>query len=169
MSHFSSALGFGSILHTHGGWKMFVLPTKPTKTKLAWGQSWRNHQQNEVCCSCWALLPLWYHFHHKLVSFSSFKSFSRQFPVPASQRVTSVVSRRWKQWLLIMSSSTSTRRDETKETLCCKHGACGLLLRHHFKLWLRAPTHTSASSFSLAHSQLPRNLYSLRSAQSAPT
>lgn len=25
---------------------MFVLPARPTTTKLAWGQSWRNHQQN---------------------------------------------------------------------------------------------------------------------------
>lgn len=46
MPHFSSAVGFGSILHMLGGWKMFVLSAKPTKIKLAWGQSWTNHQQN---------------------------------------------------------------------------------------------------------------------------
>lgn len=145
MPHFSSAVGFGSTLHTIGDWKMFVL-----LAKLVWGQSWRNHQQNG------GVLPLWYHFHYELVSFSSFKSFSCQSPAPVSELLL------WptgdENSVLIMSPSTSSWRDETKEAVCCHHSAYGLLLRQHFKLWLRAPTHTSASSFSLAHSQLPRKL-----------
>lgn len=37
MPHFSTAVGFGSILHTLGGWKMFVLSAKPTKNKIGVG------------------------------------------------------------------------------------------------------------------------------------
>lgn len=157
MPHFSSAVGFGSILHTLGGWKMFVLSAKPTKTKVARGQSWRNHQQNQVCCSC----RLFY-----LYGIISTMSWSPSAPSSLFhgnswfQPLRELLLWPTGDWnsVLIMSPSTFMWRDEAKKTLCCQHGACGLLLGQHFHLWLRAPTHTSASSFSLAHSQLPRNL-----------
>ena len=49
MTRFSSAVRFCSILHAFGGLKLSVLLAMPTTVKLAWGQSWRfrNGQQIE--------------------------------------------------------------------------------------------------------------------------
>lgn len=129
MPHFPSAVEFGSILHTLGGWKMFVLSAKPTKNETGMGP------ELEKPSAKWRFVAHAGLFY--LYGIISTMSCSPSAPSslfhsnPQFQPLIELLL--WptgdENSVLIVSTSTSTRRDETKETVCCQHGAYGLPLR----------------------------------------
>lgn len=169
MPHFSSAVGSGNILHTLGGWKFFLLSAKPTKTKLSWGQSWRNHQQNEGLLfllgssTFMVLFSLWVGLCQLLQVFST--------AIPSSSLSESNFCGLQETKTVCWSWVPPPPREGMKlKRLLAVNMVHVVCFRDNTKLWLRAPTHTSASSFSLALTvaQEPTALWDqLR--QSAPT
>lgn len=162
MTRFSSAVGLCSIRRTFRGWKLFVLPVKANTTKSARGQTWRfsNHWENGGLLFILGCVTFMVSFPPMCVRWGLpqlFAAFST--PAPSSSHTDSGLwgpqerKPAWWSWVL---PPPRERVNLDGKSVFAVNMVCTVCLWD--KLWLRAPTRTSASSFSLPHSQLPSRL-----------